>query len=342
MNFKSITALGLVLSLLVGVQLADAASKKTSTISKKQLERLLKKSKSNKNAPTMVVKDGSKGGVQVVTEAQGKDKINSPAKAPKSDNKVSEPKVIKLADKKDAQAQKNTKAKTNSMLVEKEGKSYFLGTELPADYKTISIYGEAEVSKKQAVAYIKQTNPKVRLACSVEELVDFYWQEAEREEVRPDLALAQSLVETGTYAYGGDVHHNQNNFCGLGTTGGGVKGATFKTPELGVRAHIQHLLAYTQKKRPQTKIVDPRYELAHNIRMERGMVDTWYGLNGTWAMGSMYCEKIMATYQKMLAMPGGKDKKHDAAKNKQNKKDKKDKKKQKSMRERVQEVLKEK
>ena len=342
MNFKSITALGLVLSLLVGVQLADAASKKTSTISKKQLERLLKKSKSNKNAPTMVVKDGSKGGVQVVTEAQGKDKINSPAKAPKSDNKVSEPKVIKLADKKDAQAQKNTKAKTNSMLVEKEGKSYFLGTELPADYKTISIYGEAEVTKKQAVAYIKQTNPKVRLACSVEELVDFYWQEAEREEVRPDLALAQSLVETGTYAYGGDVHHNQNNFCGLGTTGGGVKGATFKTPELGVRAHIQHLLAYTQKKRPQIKIVDPRYELAHNIRMERGMVDTWYGLNGTWAMGSMYCEKIMVTYQKMLAMPGGKDKKHDAAKNKQNKKDKKDKKKQKSMRERVQEVLKEK
>ena len=342
MNFKSITALGLVLSLLVGVQLADAASKKTSTISKKQLERLLKKSKSNKNAPTMVVKDGSKGGVQVVTEAQGKDKINSPAKAPKSDNKVSEPKVIKLADKKDAQAQKNTKAKTNSMLVEKDGKSYFLGTELPADYKTISIYGEAEVTKKQAVAYIKQTNPKVRLACSVEELVDFYWQEAEREEVRPDLALAQSLVETGTYAYGGDVHHNQNNFCGLGTTGGGVKGATFKTPELGVRAHIQHLLAYTQKKRPQTKIVDPRYELAHNIRMERGMVDTWYGLNGTWAMGSMYCDKIRVTYQKMLAMPGGKDKKHDAAKNKQNKKDKKDKKKQKSMRERVQEVLKEK
>ena len=342
MNFKSITALGLVLSLLVGVQLADAASKKTSTISKKQLERLLKKSKSNKNAPTMVVKDGSKGGVQVVTEAQGKDKINSPAKAPKSDNKVSEPKVIKLADKKDAQAQKNTKAKTNSMLVEKDGKSYFLGTELPADYKKISIFGEAEATKKQAVAYIKQTNPKVRLDCSVEELVDLYWQEAEREEVRPDLALAQSLVETGTYAYGGDVHHNQNNFCGLGTTGGGVKGATFKTPELGVRAHIQHLLAYTQKKRPQTKIVDPRYELAHNIRMERGMVDTWYGLNGTWAMGSMYCEKIMVTYQKMLAMPGGKDKKHDAAKNKQNKKDKKDKKKQKSMRERVQEVLKEK
>ena len=190
------------------------------------------------------------------------------------------------------------------------------------------------------MAYIKQANPKVRLDCSVEELVDLYWQEAEREEVRPDLALAQSLVETGTYAYGGDVHHKQNNFCGLGTTGGGVKGASFKTPELGVRAHIQHLLAYTQKKRPQTKIVDPRYELAHNIRLERGLVDTWYGLNGTWAMGSLYCEKIMATYQKMLAMPGGQ-----AKKDKQDKADKKAKqkdKKKKSMRERVDELMKEK
>lgn len=257
------------------------------------------------------------------------------------------PKIIKITPKIGSKNVPKATAKTatkqnaqSSMLVEKDGKSYFLGTELPADYKKISIFGEAEATKKQAVAYIKQANPKVRLDCSVEELVDLYWQEAEREEVRPDLALAQSLVETGTYAYGGDVHHKQNNFCGLGTTGGGVKGASFKTPELGVRAHIQHLLAYTQKKRPQTKIVDPRYELAHNIRLERGLVDTWYGLNGTWAMGSLYCEKIMATYQKMLAMPGGQ-----AKKDKQDKADKKAKqkdKKKKSMRERVDELMKEK
>ena len=254
------------------------------------------------------------------------------------------PRIIKIAQKGKKKStpkiNQQATAKQSNMLVEKDGKSYFLGTELPADYKKISIFGEAEATKKQAVAYIKQANPKVRLDCSVEELVDLYWQEAEREEVRPDLALAQSLVETGTYAYGGDVHHKQNNFCGLGTTGGGVKGASFKTPELGVRAHIQHLLAYTQKKRPQTKIVDPRYELAHNIRLERGLVDTWYGLNGTWAMGSLYCEKIMATYQKMLAMPGGQ-----AKKDKQDKVDKKAKqkdKKKKSMRERVDELMKEK
>lgn len=351
MNYQKILALGLVMSLFLGVELADAANQRTSTMTKKQLKQILQKTKNNKNAPTMTVKSGSRGGVKVITEEADKvvadsKKDTAPAQNYRKDANTPTPKIIRLDSNTVKKNTKNTvqpkaskKNSDSSMLTEKNGKSYFLGTELPEDYKSISIFGEAEASKKQAVALIKQNNPKVRLACSVEELVDLYWKEAEREGVRPDLALSQSLVETGTYAYGGDVHHNQNNFCGLGTTGGGVKGAKFKTPELGVRAHIQHLLAYTQKRRPKTAIVDPRYELAHNIRLERGMVDTWYGLNGTWAMGSLYCEKIMATYQKMLAMPGGLDKPKDK-KNKDSKKEKRENKH--SMRERVQELLEEK
>lgn len=212
-----------------------------------------------------------------------------------------QPTVRKEAGAKDDKKQTNTKGA--SLLMQKDGKYFFAGTELPADYRSLSIFGEPELAKSQAVAYIKQTNPKPQLACSVEELVSLYWEEAEREQVRPDLALAQSLVETGTYGYGGDVQHHQNNFCGLGTTGGGVRGAAFATPQLGVRAHIQHLLAYAQQQPPSTPIIDPRYDVAHKLRLERGVIDSWYGLNGTWAMGSMYCEKIMATYQKMLALP---------------------------------------
>ena len=223
------------------------------------------------------------------------------------------------------------------LLTERDGKYYFLGTELPEAYRSISIYGEPSATKTQAVAYIKQTNPEVKLACTVEELVDLYWQEAEREQVRPDLALAQSLVETGAYKYGGDVLHHQNNFCGLGTTGGGVRGASFDTPQLGVRAHIQHLLAYTQTKRPSTDIVDPRYDLAHNIRLERGVVNTWYGLNGTWAMGSLYCEKIMATYQKILAQQPVEEIKPAPAEQVKEKNKKK-----RSMKQRVSEILQEK
>jgi len=221
-----------------------------------------------------------------------------------------------------------------SLLQEKDGKFYFSGTQLPDDYRNIAIYGEAIASKAQAVAYILAANPAVKLACPVEELVELYWQEAKRENVRPDLALAQSLVETGAYRYGGDVLHHQNNFCGLGTTGGGVRGASFDTPQLGVRAHIQHLLAYTQTKRPSTDIVDPRYDLAHNIRLERGVVNTWYGLNGTWAMGSLYCEKIMATYQKILAQQPVEAVKVEPVKEKNKKK--------RSMKQRVSEILQEK
>ncbi len=229
-----------------------------------------------------------------------------------SNVKSSKVAVVKTTKSEDKKAKKSKKNKKEQQAAEKKSaeskkisvnkSTVFANIELPENYKDISIYGDSVATKGQAVAVIKQYNPDVQLACSVEELVDLYWQEAEREGVRPDLALAQALVETGFFRYGGDVHHNQNNFCGLGTTGNGVKGASFKTPEIGVRAHIQHLLAYTQKKRPSTKIVDPRYELAHNIRLERGVVDTWYGLNGTWAMGSNYCEKIMVNYQRMLAM----------------------------------------
>ncbi|MDY4920710.1 MAG: glucosaminidase domain-containing protein [Phascolarctobacterium sp.] len=350
-NHMKQLAIGLCCTLLLGVGNAKAAEPKLKTYNKS----LPAKVQQNKEAPQMVRTEGAKGGVRIVTpDAAPKKEAEQAQKLPQKREErkqvqtaapvLKEPDKNKEATKRAALIKKQAQpapTRSSNMLVEKNGKSYFLGTELPSDYKTISIYGEPVAYKSQAVAYIKSANPKVKLACSVEELVELYWQEAEREGVRPDLALAQSLVETGTYAYGGDVQHHQNNFCGLGTTGGGVKGATFKTPEIGVRAHIQHLLAYTQKKRPQTKIVDPRYELAHNIRLERGVVDTWYGLNGTWAMGSNYCEKIMATYQKILAMPAPKTEQDNKNKKDKKSKDKKDKKQAKSMRERVQELMKE-
>ena len=173
---------------------------------------------------------------------------------------------------------------------------------LPKDYKKIGIFGEAEATKEQAAALIYLNNTDPQLNCSVDELVDLYWTEAGREGVREDIALAQAIIETGFFSFTGDVKPEQNNYCGLGTTGGGVEGEYFDEPEIGVRAHIQHLLAYTTKKHPSTDIVDPRYELAHAIRMERGIVDKWSGLNGTWAMGSQYCEKIMRIYQSMLTL----------------------------------------
>lgn len=174
---------------------------------------------------------------------------------------------------------------------------------IPADYKKIRILGEGVATKEQALKYLHKTSSgRVQLSCSAKEIVDYYYDEAVKEGVRPDLALCQAIVETGSFRFSGTVRPNQNNFCGLGTTSKTVKGAKFTTPKEGVQAHIQHLLAYCQKDKPKGKIVDPRYDLAHRIRMSRGLIINWYGLNGTWAMGANYCEKIMAQYYGMLTM----------------------------------------
>lgn len=160
---------------------------------------------------------------------------------------------------------------------------------------TVTIMGKAEASQRQMIRFIKKHNPKPKLNCSVEEIVRLYYLEGQQEGVRPDVALCQAIKETGFFNYGGDVIPKQNNFCGLGTIGGGVKGAFFATPQLGVRAHIQHLVAYATTQKPTQTIVDPRYEHIKKNRPEFfGTVKTWTGLNGKWAVpGHHYGQDIL-------------------------------------------------
>ncbi|WP_294145802.1 tetratricopeptide repeat protein, partial [uncultured Selenomonas sp.] len=161
---------------------------------------------------------------------------------------------------------------------------------LPEDAapETVTIFGAAEATQEQMAAYITRRNPSPKLNCTVADIVRYYYEEAGREGIRPDIALCQALKETG-------VVPSQNNFCGLGTTGGGVRGAAFQTPQLGVRAHIQHLLAYASKERPHTAIVDPRYTLIVENRPDiHGSVTRWTGLNGIWAVpGKTYGQDIL-------------------------------------------------
>jgi hypothetical protein len=174
----------------------------------------------------------------------------------------------------------------------------------PAAGRELTVAGPPLASPEQAVNFIKSVNPHPKLNCSVEEIVSLYYKEAGDEGIRPDAALSQALLETGFFRYGGAVESWQNNFCGLGSVSGGAKGASFATPELGVRAHIQHLLAYTGKRPPKTRIVDPRYGLAHSLYA--GSCQTWDDLDGRWAQrGIPYGERIRAIYQRMLAAPPG-------------------------------------
>ena len=162
-------------------------------------------------------------------------------------------------------------------------------------YSDVPLMGEPVATQAQMVNFIKKRNPNPKLNCTVEQIVHLYYLEGSREGIRPDIALCQAIKETGTWAYGGDVVPEQNNFCGLGTTGGGVKGEFFATPQLGARAHIQHLLAYTSKRPPTVEIVDPRYELIKKWRPQIfGKLTKWTDLNGVWAVpGNHYGEDIL-------------------------------------------------
>ena len=156
------------------------------------------------------------------------------------------------------------------------------------------IFGQPVVTKEQMVSFIRRQNPFPQITCSLEELVDIYYEEASHEGIRPDLALAQAILETGFFRYGRDVLPQQNNFSGLGTTGGGVQGASFESPRIGVRAHIQHLIAYSAARDPLKPVVDPRFHLVRALPYRSAQCSTWESLSGKWAVpGVGYGERIV-------------------------------------------------
>jgi len=163
-----------------------------------------------------------------------------------------------------------------------------------------SIMGTPLASQEQCVKYLLSVNPRPDISVSPQELVSYYYEEGAREGIRPDVAFAQALKETGFFRYGGTVTSDQNNYCGLGTTSSDVKGAYFSSAKLGVRAQIQHLLAYASTRLPTTPVVDPRYELVRSSYGDNTLHE-WKDLNGRWAVpGVGYGQSILGYYHAIL------------------------------------------
>jgi len=162
------------------------------------------------------------------------------------------------------------------------------------------ILGTPLASQEQCVNYLLSVNPRPAISVSPETLVSYYYEEGGREGVRPDVAFAQALKETGFFRYGGTVTADQNNYCGLGTTSAEVKGAYFPSSQMGVRAHIQHLLAYASTRKPVEPVVDPRYQLVRSSYGKRTL-GRWEDLNGRWAVpGNYYGQSILSMFKDML------------------------------------------
>ena len=174
----------------------------------------------------------------------------------------------------------------------------------------VPVMGQSDLAPDQIAGFFWANQPPGDpcLTVSLEQLTaDFVWH-GNLENVRGDIAFAQSIVETGWFRYGGQVQCWQNNYAGLGATDGGAQGASFPDADTGVRAQVQHLRAYADATATScsvpplhTPCVDPRFDLVS----PKGKAPTWNQMgNGNWATSATYASSVLGVYNRMRAYAG--------------------------------------
>jgi hypothetical protein len=158
------------------------------------------------------------------------------------------------------------------------------------------IMNNAVATIQQMAVYIKAKNPDV--AQSVIEMIPYYISEGKTEGVSGDIAFAQSCVETGNFRFPQttcNVTIDQNNFAMMGVVAADSKGESFVTPQIGIRAQIQHLKAYASSDPLIGELVDPRFKYV--ARGSAPYVE-WLGMKENpqgkgWASSAGYGKKIL-------------------------------------------------
>jgi hypothetical protein len=154
------------------------------------------------------------------------------------------------------------------------------------------------VTPDRLMAFLKQRNRK--LDPRFRNIAAYYKQHGEAWGVRWDYAFFQMAIETNFLSYRqpngrmGDVDPKQNNFAGIGTTGGGVPGDSFPDVSTGVLGQIQHLVVYSGEMIPEP--VAPRTRLkqehilakSHELKRPVRFSD----LAGRWAADRKYARSI--------------------------------------------------
>jgi len=116
-------------------------------------------------------------------------------------------------------------------------------------------------------AFLRHRNP--RILAKFDKIAVHYMRNGRDLGVRWDYAFFQMVVETNSLKFTGDVRPRQNNFAGLGATGGGVKGESFRSVSDGVRAHQQHLMIYAG-----IRVADPVADRTRKVQ-SWGILDKW-------------------------------------------------------------------
>jgi hypothetical protein len=158
------------------------------------------------------------------------------------------------------------------------------------------------VTPERLLAFLKahnrQLNPRYL------DIAAWYKKHGEAWRVRWDYAFFQMAIETNFLTYRrpggrpGDVAVRQNNFAGIGTTGGGVPGDSYPDVGTGVLAQIQHLVVYSGERvaepvAPRTRLRQDDI-LAWTQPLSKKRPVTFQDLAGKWAADRRYGKSIDA------------------------------------------------
>lgn len=104
-------------------------------------------------------------------------------------------------------------------------------------------------------------------AATIRDFAEIAYEEAIDEGVRPEVLFCQAMKETGWLRFGGIVKVSDFNFGGLGATDINPDANKFSDVRTGLRAQVQHLVAYADKNASADNLahdlVDARFNLVN-------------------------------------------------------------------------------
>lgn len=153
------------------------------------------------------------------------------------------------------------------------------------------------------MAFVAERNP--RLLPKYAGVAEAYREVGLAYGVRWDYAFFQMILETNYLQFrrgdgsSGDVSAGQNNFAGIGATGGGVPGDRYADVRTGVLAHIQHLVAYSGEivDRPVAQRTREHQKDIAEISRRLNRPVTFADLSRRWAVDRAYGRNIETVAQ---------------------------------------------
>jgi hypothetical protein len=164
----------------------------------------------------------------------------------------------------------------------------------PAGTPIPTIMGPSALTAAELAGWFASTGHQANATVPMAQLAQDYVDAGQVEGVRADIAFAQSVIETGFFAFpaGGQLTGNDNNFAGIGACDSCSHGWAFPDARRGVAAQIQLLHAYASRALIPTPLVG-------RVGVH-GCCPTWMALTGVWATSPTYAFAVLNIYKQIL------------------------------------------